>query len=166
MSKHVREKCRKLCISSILSSKRSITPTRIDANWRHSNLVCSTVKQSHMQNSSSMCQSMLEKSVENWRTETRTDGRTDGESDRRRTGRTDGHHHTIIRPIWRLAYKKERRYAPVIIFSFCIPVTLTSDLFTLKANWDIPASCGVCAPSFKIDRCKENTVICWIIFSN
>ena len=47
MSKHVREKCGKLCISSILSSKRGITPTKIDANWRHSNLICSTVKQSH-----------------------------------------------------------------------------------------------------------------------
>ena len=31
-----------------------------------------------------------------------TDGRTDG----RRPGRTDGHHHTIIRPVWRRAYKK------------------------------------------------------------
>ena len=30
MSKHVREKCRKLCIFSILSSKRGITPTKID----------------------------------------------------------------------------------------------------------------------------------------
>ena len=31
------------CISSILSSKRGITPTKIDANWRHSNLICSTL---------------------------------------------------------------------------------------------------------------------------
>ena len=29
MSKHVREKCGKLCISSILSSQRGITPTKI-----------------------------------------------------------------------------------------------------------------------------------------
>ena len=58
MSKHVKEKCGKLCISSILSSKRGITPTKIDANWRHSNLICSTVKQSHMQNLSTICQSM------------------------------------------------------------------------------------------------------------
>ena len=49
MLKGVREKCGKLCISSILSSKRGKTPTEIDANWRHSNLICSTVKQSHMQ---------------------------------------------------------------------------------------------------------------------
>ena len=90
MSKHVREKWGKLCISSILSSKRGITPTKLDANLGHSNLICSTVKQSHMQNFSSICQSMLEKSVENWPTETRTDGRTDGESDGRRPGRTDG----------------------------------------------------------------------------
>ena len=29
MSKHVKEKCGKLCISSILSSKKGITPTKI-----------------------------------------------------------------------------------------------------------------------------------------
>ena len=44
MSKHVIEKCGKLCIFSILSSKRGITPTRIDGNWWQSNLICSTVK--------------------------------------------------------------------------------------------------------------------------
>ena len=32
MSKHVREKCGILCISSILSSKRDITPTTIHVN--------------------------------------------------------------------------------------------------------------------------------------
>ena len=48
ISKHVREKCRKLCFFSVLRSKRGITPTKIDANWLHSNLICSTVKQSHM----------------------------------------------------------------------------------------------------------------------
>ena len=65
MSKRVREKCGKLCIFSVLSSKRGITPTKIDGNWRHSNLFCSTVKQNHMQNFSSKCQSMKEKSAEN-----------------------------------------------------------------------------------------------------
>ena len=34
MSKRVREKCGKLCIFSIRSSKRGITPTKIDGNWR------------------------------------------------------------------------------------------------------------------------------------
>ena len=58
MSKHVGEKCGKLCISSILSSKRGITPTKNDANERHSNLIRITVKQSHMQNFSSISQSM------------------------------------------------------------------------------------------------------------
>ena len=48
MPKHVRGKCRILCISSILHSKRGITPTRIDANWWHSNLICTTAKQSHI----------------------------------------------------------------------------------------------------------------------
>ena len=112
MSKHVGEKCGKLHITYILCSKRGITPSKIDGKWRHSNLICSTLKQSDVQNFSSICQSMYEKSVENERTETRTDGdpdgrtsRTDGESDGRRPGRTDGHHHTIIRPVWRRAYK-------------------------------------------------------------
>ena len=50
MSKHIREKCGLLCISSIWSFKRGITPTKLDANWRHTNLICQTVKQSHMQN--------------------------------------------------------------------------------------------------------------------
>ena len=57
-SKHIRAKCGKLCIFNILCSKMDITPTKIDGNWRHSNLICSTVKQSHMQNFSSICRSM------------------------------------------------------------------------------------------------------------
>ena len=65
MSKHVREKCGILSISSILSYKRGITPTESDGNWRHLNLIWSIVKQSHMQNFSSICQSMCEKSGEN-----------------------------------------------------------------------------------------------------
>ena len=34
MWKNAGEKCRKLCISSILSPKRDITPTKIDTHWR------------------------------------------------------------------------------------------------------------------------------------
>ena len=62
MSKHVREKSGKLCISSILSSKRGITPTKIDTCWWHSDLICSTVKQSHMQKFqlNKLCKSMWE----------------------------------------------------------------------------------------------------------
>ena len=97
MSKHVGEKCGKLHITYILSSQRGITPSKIDAKWRHSNLICSTFKQSHVQNFNSICQSMYEKSAENGRTETRTDGRR------------VGHRHTIIRPVWRRAYKKATR---------------------------------------------------------
>ena len=63
MLKGVREKCGKLCISSILSSKRGITPTKIDANWRHSNLICSTVKQSHTQNFRSIYQKACKRKV-------------------------------------------------------------------------------------------------------
>ena len=55
------------------SSQRGITPSKIDAKWRHSILICSTLKQSHVQNFSSIWQGMYEKSAEN----RRTDGRTD-----------------------------------------------------------------------------------------
>ena len=58
MSKHVREKCGKLHITYILSSKGGITPSKIDAKWRHLNLICITLKQSDVQNFSSICQSM------------------------------------------------------------------------------------------------------------
>ena len=58
MSKHVGGNYGKLCIFYILSSKRDITPSKIDAKWRHSNLICRTSKQSHVQNFSSICQSM------------------------------------------------------------------------------------------------------------
>ena len=44
VTKHVGEKCGKLCMSSILSSKMEITPTKIDENWQHSNLICRTLK--------------------------------------------------------------------------------------------------------------------------
>ena len=76
MSKHVGEKIGNLHITYILCSQRGITPSKIDAMRRHSNLICSTLKQSHVQNFSSICQSMYEKSAENGRTETQTDGRT------------------------------------------------------------------------------------------
>ena len=67
VSKNVREKCGKLCIkfSSIGSSRKGITPTKSDENWRHSNLICSTIKQSHMLNDSLICSSKYEKSAEN-----------------------------------------------------------------------------------------------------
>ena len=64
-SKYAREKCGKLQISYNLSSKRGITPSKIDAKWQHSNLLCSTLKQSHVQIFSSICQRMEEKSAEN-----------------------------------------------------------------------------------------------------
>ena len=103
MSKHIGEKCGKLHITYILSSQRGLTPSKIDAMRRHSNLICSILKQSHVQNFSSICQSMYEKSAENGRTETRTESREDGRKESRTDGRTesrtDGHHHTIIRPV-------------------------------------------------------------------
>ena len=59
LSKHVKGKCEKLCIYSILTSKRGITPTKIDAHWRHLNLICSTLQQSQMLNFSSICQQFV-----------------------------------------------------------------------------------------------------------
>ena len=67
-----------------------------DTSRRHSNLICSTVKQSLMQTFSSIYQNMEEKSAEH--------DRKDGESDKRTDGDPDGHHHTIIRPACRLVY--------------------------------------------------------------
>ena len=64
MSKHVGEKCRKLCISHILSSQRGITPSKIDAKWWHSHLLCSTSKQSHVQNFSSICQGITPSKID------------------------------------------------------------------------------------------------------
>ena len=50
--------CGKLHITYILSSQRGITLSNIDAKCRQSNLICSTSTQSHVQNFSSICQSM------------------------------------------------------------------------------------------------------------
>ena len=46
MSKNAGEKSGKLCISSILSPKRDITPTKTDTHWRHLKLTCSTWRNS------------------------------------------------------------------------------------------------------------------------
>ena len=40
----MQEKTTEKCISYILSSKRGITPSKIDAKWWHSNLICRTLK--------------------------------------------------------------------------------------------------------------------------
>ena len=76
MSKHVGVKCGKLHISYILSSQRGITPSKIDTKWRHSNLICSTLKKSHV----NMSKHVGEKCGK----------RADGDSDGRRDSRTNG----------------------------------------------------------------------------
>ena len=63
-------------------------------NWRHSNLICRTIKQSHVQFQLNMSKHVWEKYGKLWWT------------DGWRPGRMDRHHHTIIRPVWRRAYKK------------------------------------------------------------
>ena len=66
MSEHAGENCGKLCSSYILSSKRGITPSKIDAKGRHPNLFCRTSKQSHVQNFSSYvkaCRRKVRKTV-------------------------------------------------------------------------------------------------------
>ena len=80
MSKHVGEKCGKLHIIYILSSQRGITPSKIDAKWRHSNLICSTLKQSRAKFQLNMSKHVGEK----------CEKRVDGDLDGRRVGRTDG----------------------------------------------------------------------------
>ena len=47
ISKYLWEKCGKLCICSILSSQRGITPLKIYANQWHSNMICSSLKERH-----------------------------------------------------------------------------------------------------------------------
>ena len=65
MSKHVREKCGKLCIYSIPSSKRGITPTKIDTKWRHSNLICSILNKVIWKLSAQYVKACKRKSAEN-----------------------------------------------------------------------------------------------------
>ena len=120
MSKHEGEKCGKLHITYILSSQRGITPSKIDAKWWHSNLICRTLKQSHVQNFSSICQSMHEKSAENGRTETRTESRTD----------------CLRSPVWRRAYKKNKLMLViyVCILNLYFP-TSNSNVFILICDF-------------------------------
>ena len=54
MSKHVMEKCGKLYLQYSKFEKRH--NSKIGANWRHSNLICSTEKQSNMQTFRSICE--------------------------------------------------------------------------------------------------------------
>ena len=93
MSKHVREKGWKLCISSILSSKRDITPTKIDdtLTWLkvHKKKVTYKISAQFVK----ACRRKVRKTV--------TDRRRPGESD----GDLERHQHTIIRPVWRRGIK-------------------------------------------------------------
>ena len=152
MSKHVREKCGKLCISSSLRSKRGITHiqklTEIDdtRTWSvvQQNKVLCKISAQYVK----ACKRKLRKTVyfqyfkfqkghnsyKNWQKLTTLEldqmfirrkwhakfqlniskhvgercGKlwlTDGDPD----GRTDRHHHTIIRPVWRQAYNNWSR---------------------------------------------------------
>ena len=91
MSKHVGENCGKLHICKSLKLKRSITPakTKIEGirtwSYVHKNKVIHKISDQYVK----ACRRKVRKTV--------TDGRTET--------RTDGHHHTIIRPVWRRAYK-------------------------------------------------------------
>ena len=55
LSKRVREKCRKLYLQLQYFKFEKRHNSKIDANWRHSNLICSTEKQSNKQTFSSIC---------------------------------------------------------------------------------------------------------------
>ena len=95
ISKHVGEKCGRLCISSILTSKRGIAPSKIDAKWWHSNLSWSILKQSHVQNFSTNVKACRRKV---WKAVERRPGWTESQPDRQIENRTDGHLFTIIVP--------------------------------------------------------------------
>ena len=51
-------------------------------------------------------------------------------------GRTDGHHHTIIRPVWRRAYKKTQRVKFILyiyIVYMCLDCVLSITVFEIYA---------------------------------
>ena len=123
MSKHVREKCGKLCISSILSSKRDIAPTKLTQiddtrTWSvvQLNKVICKISAQYVKAFRRKLRKTLyfqyfkfqkgHNSYKNWRKSTKL------ELDRiRRKWHSkfqldmSKHHHTIIRPVWRRAYK-------------------------------------------------------------
>ena len=63
LSKHVREKCGKTAKYQYSQFQKGLTPTKMNGNLRHSYSIGSTVKRSHMQNCSSICQRMKEKNA-------------------------------------------------------------------------------------------------------
>ena len=83
-----------------------------------------------------------------WKTSGRRPGRTDGDPDGRTESRTetrtDGHHHTIIRPVWRRAYNKkeslrfsERYQICAYIFSHLCRVINTEVIFKNRTTQHI-----------------------------
>ena len=60
-SKHDEKKCGKLNCYDILSPKRDITHSKFDGIWRNANLICGLSLQSHIQNFSSIPQSIEKK---------------------------------------------------------------------------------------------------------
>ena len=95
ISKHVGKKCGKLHICESLKLKRGITPAKIDGNKLMAfelAFTCIKIKW-YTKFQLNISKHVGEKCGKLWR----TDGRTET--------RTDGHHHTIIRPVWRRAYK-------------------------------------------------------------
>ena len=77
------------------------------------------------------CRRKVRKTVTDRRTETRTDGWMDG--------RTDGHHHTIIRPVWRRAYKnRPHEFKPWPWYPWAIIlISPTNAKSSYKISWRI-----------------------------
>ena len=99
MSKHVEEKCGKLHICKEFEVKKEDNSCK---KWRNVmafelDLTCIKIKW-YTIFEINMSKHVGEKCGKLWR--------MDGWMDGRRETRTDGHHHTIIRPVWRRAYKK------------------------------------------------------------
>ena len=118
-----------------LSSKKSI----IDANWQHSNLIFSTVKTNSYAKISAQCvkacwRKMLKTGE---RRPGRTKSRTDGDPD----GWTNEHHHTIIRPVWRRAYKNWHKVTTLEFDLFYIK-TKSYSKFQLNVSKHVREKCG------------------------
>ena len=63
---------------------------------------------------------------------------TDGRMDGRRPGRTDGHHHTITRPVWRRVYKNNQRsYYSFVLTADQVCIVTINWVTVLNTVWHI-----------------------------
>ena len=104
MIKHVGENCGKLCISykftkrhNFFKNWRKVMTLKLDLKYIKTKS-CAKFQLNMSRHVGEKCGKRADGD--------RTDGRMDGRTDGRRPGRTS---HTIIRPVWRRAYKNEQK---------------------------------------------------------